>query len=388
MSWQREPSPQAPGRVLLVSQRASRRHPARALRFEFEDFVRTYDTGDLIASDRRKLLPPLARRATTLLDRFAPGSSLLDRSRPELEARYELVIFAVESPFDLQLVRPLSWLLSRARVSVCLLEEVWLKGLPQRTGELRLLGQFDQILLSTSGSVEAVTELTGRPCSYLPPSVDGLALCPYPASPRRVIDVYSMGRRSPSTHAAMVELAERRRWFYLHDTLTDCNMPDHREHRRLLGDLLKRTRYFLTYPGKVDAASETGGQQEIGFRYFEGAAAGAVLVGEAPANPWFEKLFGWEDAVIHLPYGSADPGSALSPMEADDARQERIRRRNVIESLRRHDHVYRWAEVLRLAGLPETPAMLARRKALGELAESLEGGDVARAHAGGVTDGS
>jgi hypothetical protein len=165
-------------------------------------------------------------------------------------------------------------------------------------------------------------------------------------------------------------------------------MPDHREHRRLLGDLLKRARYFLTYPGKVDASSQTGGQQEIGFRYFEGAAAGAVLVGEAPANPWFEKLFGWTDAVIHLPYGSADPAAALSPLESDPARRERIRRRNVLESLRRHDHVYRWAEVLRLAGLAETPAMLDRRHALTELARSLEGGVATRAHAGGASDSS
>ncbi len=388
MPWLREPSPPAPARVLLVSQRSSRRHPARALRFEFEDLVRTCDAADLIASDRQALPAALTRRATALLDRVAPGSAWLERDRPSLEREYELVIVAVESPFDLQLVRPLSWLLDRARVSVCLLEEVWLKGLVQRTGELRLLRQFDQILLSTSGSVEAVTELTGKPCTYLPPSIDALALCPYPDSPRRVIDVYSMGRRSPITHAALVELAERRRWFYLHDTLTDCCMPDHRVHRRLLGDLLKRSRYFLTYPGKIDASSETGGQQEIGFRYFEGAAAGAVLVGEVPANPWFEKLFGWKDAVIHLPYGSADPGAALSPLESDGAREERIRRRNVVESLRRHDHVYRWAGVLRLAGLPETPAMLARRKSLGELAESLEGGVVPRVHAGGATDGS
>lgn len=388
MLWQREPSPAGAARVLLVSQRASRRHPARALRFEFEDLVRAHDGADLIASDRHELPAPLRRRASALLDRVTHASGLLERDRPDLDGRYELVIVAVESPFDLQLVRPLSWLLGRARVSICLLEEVWLKGLAQRTGELRLLRQFDRILLSTSGSVEAVAELTGRPCSYLPPSVDALALCPYPVAPPRSIDVYSMGRRSPTTHSALVELAERRRWFYLHDTLTNCSMPDHREHRRLLGDLLKRSRYFLTYPGKVDASSQTGGQQEIGFRYFEGAAAGAVLVGEAPANPWFDQLFGWTDAVIHLPYGSADPDATLSSLESDPARQERIRRRNVVESLRRHDHVYRWAEVLRFAGLAETPTMLDRRHALTELAESLQGGVAARAQAGGASDAS
>jgi hypothetical protein len=388
MLWLREPPFFGSARVLLVSQRAARRQPSRALRFEFEDVVRALEASNLIASDRRDLPPALARRASALLERVAPGSSwLLDRDRPDdVAGKYELVLVAVESLFDLQLLRPLSWLLQQARMSVCLLEEVWTKGLAHRAGELQLLRQFDHVLLTTSGSVDLVAELTGRPCSYFPPSVDALALCPYPHDVPRSIDVYSMGRRSPVTHAALLDLAERRRWFYLRDTLTGCNMQDHREHRRLLGDLLKRTRYFLTYPGKVDAAAETGGQQEIGFRYFEGTAAGAVLLGEAPDNPWFEKLFGWTDAVVRLPYGSGDPAAALSEVDADPARQVRIRKRNVVESLLRHDHVYRWAEVLRHAGLPETPPMAARRSALRDLAGSLTSEVPARASEGGGAD--
>lgn len=387
MPWQRETSPPAAPRVLLVSQRASHRHPARSLRFEFEDFVQAVDAADLIASDRRVLRGPVARRGAALLERFAPGAyGRLERGPPGLAAEYDLVLVAVESLFDLQLLCPLSWLLRRARVSVCLVEEVWSKGLAQRTGELRLLRGFDHVLLSTCGSVEALAELTGRPCGYLPPSVDALALCPYPKAPARTIDVYSLGRRSPATHAALLALSERRRWLYLYDTLTGARMLDHREHRRLLGEILKRTRYFLAYPGKVDAASETGGQQELGFRYFEGAAAGAVLLGQAPANAWLEELFGWPDAVVRLPYGSADPWAALAELEADLARQERIRRRNVIESLRRHDHVYRWAEVLRLAELPETPAMAARHRALRDLAASLCDGSPSTARAGGVVE--
>jgi hypothetical protein len=180
-----------------------------------------------------------------------------------------------------------------------------------------------------------------------------------------------MGRRSPATHRALLDLADRRNWFYMYDTIAARGVPDHREHRRHLAGLLRRSRYFLAYPGKVDVVAETGGQEEIGFRYFEGAAAGTVLVGKAPANPWFEKLLGWQDAVIPLPYGATEVESALAAMEADPVRTERARRTNVVESLLRHDHVYRWAEVLRRVGLSESPAMDLRRRQLRELATAV-----------------
>jgi hypothetical protein len=255
-------------------------------------------------------------------------------------------------------MQPFSWLLRRARISVCLVDELWKKGFRQRTGEIPILRLFDRVFVSTAGSVEEVAEVTGRPCSYLAPSVDALALCPYPRPARRVIDVYSMGRRSPDTHGALLEFAERNGWFYLYDTVG--GVTRHREHRRHLASILRRTRYLLAYPGKMDVPGQTGGQQEIGFRYFEGAAAGTLLVGEAPSTPWFEKLFGWPDSTIHLPYGATDVSSCLLTFDSDPERAERVRRTNVAQSLLRHDHVYRWSQVLQHVGLPETPSMEAR----------------------------
>jgi hypothetical protein len=169
-------------------------------------------------------------------------------------------------------------------------------------------------------------------------------------------------------------VADRKGWFYLYDTIIGSGAPDHSQHRRHLADLLKRTRFFLAYAGKMDAPEETGGQEEIGFRYFEGAAAGAVLVGAAPANPWFERLFGWRDAIVPLAYGATDPAELLAALDLSPEREQTIRRTNVVESLRRHDHVYRWAEVLRLVGLPETPGMEQRRRQLRALADDLARG--------------
>jgi hypothetical protein len=372
MSLKHVPVEAGDPRILMVSERALHDRPSRALRFEFEDRVQSLDAAELVSPDRPPISSPLVRRASRVLDRFAPGSSgPLVRHRPRLAAPYEVAFVAVESLYDLQLLQPLSWLLRSARISVCFIDEVWRKGLAGRKGELRLLHPFDHVLVGTAGTVEELAELSGRPCSYLPPSVDAVSLCPYPTPPPRVIDIYAMGRRSPATHRALLDLADRRNWFYMYDTIAARGVPDHREHRRHLAGLLRRTRYFLAYPGKVDAVAETGGQEEIGFRYFEGAAAGAVLVGKAPANSWFEKLLGWPDAVIPLPYGATEVEPALAALEADPVRTERARRTNVVESLLRHDHVYRWAEVLRRVGLSELPAMELRRRQLRELATAV-----------------
>ncbi len=374
-AWLREPAVNQPARVLLVSQRAVAGQLSRALQFEYEDFVQTVDLADLVAPTRRDLPPSMVRRARALAAHLVPGASgFLEGVRPEAGDGYDLVFVEIGILHDLEFVRPLEWLLARARVSVCRVDEVWQKGLERRTGEIRLLRQFDHVLVGTAGAVDAVAALTGRPTSYDPPSIDALSLCPYPDEPQRAIDVYSMGRRSPVTHAALLELAERKRWFYVYDTFAGASTPDYREHRRHLAGLLKRSRYFLAYPGKMDSPEETGGQQEFGYRYFEGAAAGAVLVGQAPANSWSENLFGWKDAIVHLPYGAEDPEALRAALELSTEREQAIRRSNVVESLRRHDHVYRWADVLRLAGLPEMPSMELRRSRLRELADSIERG--------------
>jgi hypothetical protein len=257
---------------------------------------------------------------------------------------------------------------------VCFVDEIWGKGLTSRKSELRVLSRFDHVFVGTQGSVESLAELTGRTCTYLPASVDAVALCPYPGSATRVIDMYWMGRRSAPTHQALLELARRERWFYLYDTLEQCNVPDPRAHRRHLAELLQRTRYFFAYTGKVNATEQTGGQQEIGSRYFEGAAAGTVMIGEPPVTPWFDKLFGWDDAVVRLPYDSTDPRVLRAVLDLDPSRERAIRNTNVVESLRRHDHVYRWAEVLRRVGLVETQEMVLRRTRLRELAEHISAG--------------
>jgi hypothetical protein len=96
------------------------------------------------------------------------------------------------------------------------------------------------------------------------------------------------------------------------------------------------------------------------------------MIGQAPDTPAFGRLFDWPDAVVPLPYDSPDIAAVLDTLDADPDRVERAQRANVVNTLRRHDHVYRWAEILSHVGLDPTPAMNDRIQTLGRLAGDIE----------------
>ena len=162
-----------------------------------------------------------------------------------------------------------------------------------------------------------MARITGRPCSYLPLAVDVLRFAPASPDQPRPIEVCNIGRRSPVTHQALLEDAERRRSFYYYDTVaasgSDLKQRTFRvdnphEHRIMLATILKHSRYFIANRSHVNNPEFTAGRDEISARFYEGAAAGTVMIGEAPRTEEFKRQFDWPDAVIHLPFDSPDIG--------------------------------------------------------------------------------
>jgi hypothetical protein len=239
-------------------------------------------------------------------------------------------------------------------------------------GHLKILSQFDYVLLNCSGSVKAVQELICKPCFCIVPAVDMMHFCPYPNPPVRSIDVYSMGRRSEITHQALLKMAEGGKFFYLYDTIKVMETQYPAQHRSLVANIAKRSRYFIVNVAKINRQSETQGQVEAGFRFFEGAGAGTVMIGEIPENEIFRKNFDWPDAVIYMHYDEENIPEILAELDSQPARLEKIRKNNVIHSLLRHDWVYRWRYILNITGLEPTAAMVARENRLRELAKIVE----------------
>jgi hypothetical protein len=92
-----------------------------------------------------------------------------------------------------------------------------------------------------------------------------------------------------------------------------------------------------------------------------------VLIGHAPESEAFRELFPWQDAVISLKADGSDIMKVLSSIEPE--RISAISRRNAAESLLRHDWVYRWKEILRVAGIEPSPRMELREQRLRDFAE-------------------
>jgi hypothetical protein len=359
-------------RILVWSQRGLNTAPSRCVGYEFEDVVAKIECGTEVVTPRPVLGRqwPLVERVDNRFARHL-GVRLPDRLRygkTPIESEYDLFFANFQFLSDLGSLRALPRWQTLARKSVCVIEEVWTRDLAVWKRLPQLVHGFDHVFLECSGTVDVFQERTGIPCSFLPPGIDALRFCPFPASVPRVVDVCHLGRREPATHVPLLNAHMRGDIFYEFDSIQPEHVWDIEEHRDHLAGTLKRSRYVLVNPGKFNRESETGGQQELGFRFFEGAAAGAVMLGRPPRIPAFEENFDWTDAVIEV-----DPARLLDEMkrlDGDPERLDSISRRNATNSLLRHDWVYRWERILDAAVLPVSSSVEARKHELADLASA------------------
>ena len=336
---------------------------------EFEDTIAAIDRADIVAPNGNPLIG--RNQFAQRLAFHAPVFLKSEFEKVNLTKKYDLFFATCGSPRDLLMIDAARYLWDACSIKVCLIDELWVKAIAEHRHFLRILENFDLVALYYSGTVGSLSEQIERPCFFIPPGIDAIRFCPHPQNLERVVDIYSVGRRSRSTHEALLQMAERRNLFYLHDSIEGTKAFNSNEHRRLFANTAKRSKYFIVNPGQIDRPDKRGNQIEIGNRYFEGIAAGMILVGEIPKNGEFEKLFDWPDAVIHLPYGSEDVDDLFCALEEDPGKQERIRRTNVVQALKRHDWAYRWEAILRRVGLEPTPGLAARKMRLSALADDV-----------------
>jgi hypothetical protein len=363
------------GSVLLLSMRRLADLVAFCLPYEFEDVVAEVTGADRVEAGGEESLE-LSRR-TYKVARAVTGSRRLARAfstRPStvrLDRDYDLFFPVFNGPFELFALASVPGWRARCRVAACFVSELWAHLLPGYL--LELLAEFDHVFLGVRHPVDEVARMVGRPCSYLPLAADVLRFSPFPEAPPRVIDVCNIGRRSPVTHDALMRLARDRRIFYYYDTIAASGaghkqrtfrVDNASEHRLLLASLLQRSRYFIANRGRVNEPEFTRDRDEISGRFYEGAAAGTVMLGEPPRTEEFKRQFGWPDAVIRLPFDSPDVDQILVELDQDPQRLARIRRENLHNAALRHDWVHRLRTVFETVGIPPTEAMLAREKRL------------------------
>jgi hypothetical protein len=368
------------GKVLLLSQRRISDLVAFCLAYEFEDTVQAVtDAVRIDATD----LPSLefCRRGYKLA-RLASGSSRLaarlvpsPRSKVVLAQDYELFFPVFSNAFELYSLATIPNWRQRCRKAACFITEVWTDQLPEYL--LELLSEFDHIFTGLRHCVDDVARITGRPCSYLPLAADVLRFAPAEPEQPRPIDVCNIGRRSQATHQALLEDAAQRGSFYYYDTVAASGsdlkqrtfrVDNAQQHRLMLATILKHSRYFIANRSHVNNPEFTAGRDEISARFYEGVAAGTVMIGEAPRTEEFRRQFDWTDAVIHVPFDSPDIGRILADLNDDPARLAAVRSRNASEAALRHDWVYRIRTMFDVLGLAPTEKMAARAERLGQIA--------------------
>ena len=239
-------------RTLIASQRnLSKVLPYRCAHFEFEDVISQIDSVDILApkvdiSTRRYMF-------TKQLAYHTPFSLNPGIASAPIRADYDLFLAICGNPADLLTVNAMGDWRSRCKKAICLIDEVWVTQIKNFRSYLQMLKKFDLVVLYYSQSVKPINELIGEDkCMFLPPGVDTLRFSPYPNPPKRTTDVYSIGRRSATTHKAFLEMAATDGAHYLYDSTSADQVLNPVEHRLLFANLAKRSRYFIVNPGLID----------------------------------------------------------------------------------------------------------------------------------------
>ena len=83
------------------------------------------------------------------------------------------------------------------------------------------------------------------------------------------------------------------------------------------------------------------------------------------------QCFDWQDAVIEIPFEATNIREILSQLEVQPEKLEKIRHSNIINTLQRHDWVYRWEKILATVGMSPTTEISLRKATLAQLSETV-----------------
>ena len=349
--------------------------------YEFEDIIDKVDDTDVLSPPQYNSLGHFIKRVAVHKTKYTRALSLTSVNpyvgAIELAYDYEIYFVILDFPWSLSSINLLKNWRRRCRFAVCYIVEIWSAEISQLANFVEFFKDFDLICIGTHHVLESVQAMTNCPCIFLLPGVDMLKFRPNLQEDQRSIDLCSLGRRSSVTHSALLALAEQKPFFYYYELTNGSvlRIDNHQAHRTQIANLLKSSRYYITNYAKADLPDLIAGEHEIGYRFFEGAAAGSVLIGAPPQGELFKRYFDWQDAIVPIDFDEPHIADVIAELNAQPDYLKKIRRNNVINSLLKHDWIYRWEQVLHKLDLPLTQAMRNRKSHLQQLAIALQPAD-------------
>ncbi len=344
----------------------------------------TYEACEALAaiSKAKVIAPPGLPEKFVRTGASKIAQRLTGRHRPMMQPhrvteQFDLFLYVCSVTSEIvQLERIEGWR-ERSRKAAVFVFESWTASADEERHYYRLFDQFDHVFLFNPSSVPAVQQRTSARCSYMPAGIDCLLATPVPHLRSRPIDVYGMGRVDQAVHNQFVDLTLADQLLYLWDTVPSrVPVGGYLQARQRTYHAIRNSKFFLSFNFSIPSEKsrlEARGEEAIPARVFEGAAAGAVLLGSKPPLAEYDDLFDWPDALIEVPPDPADLKEFMSELERQTERIRHAGMTNALECLRRHDWVYRWEEMLRVLELPVPPGAAERKAQLAALANAGEG---------------
>jgi hypothetical protein len=351
-------------RILLFSPRGLRMEVFRSFDYEMEDFVASVEDVEWYipeqkhqSSARQHWFEGISRR--TLKFPWNPAFRM-----PPIIGDHDLFYVQCMFIWDLNYIARIPDWTGKVKKSVIYITELFLSDIADNPPILDVLKRFDLILISFSGTVERLQELTGVKTVFCTSGVNALKIAPGPDTFHRPVELHSMGRCNQVFFREFQRLVDQHDWTYIYNVFKLTTLDDYRLNRKFLCDLMKRTMFFEVNPAKFDGDVESKNQHEFGYRYFEGIASGCILVGLPNLNLNFNQVFPWEEVLIQLPDTTKEIGPFLLDLYQQKDRLKSISRRNVHGALSYHDFAHRWEFTIKQMGLEPTDALLQRKEQL------------------------
>ena len=167
--------------------------------------------------------------------------------------------------------------------------------------KLLAMTRWDIAITSFSGARIFLEDRTQRPWHAVPQGVKLDRFVTRPPSDR-MIGFCSYGRRLPRIHEILKAFCLKSGHYYDYSMTTEIQHGvDPRDHYKQYAWHLSHSAFNICWPVEVTAPDRAGDFSPITCRWFEAAACGNVIIGEAPRDQGFAEMFG-PDAVMRLDY--------------------------------------------------------------------------------------
>jgi hypothetical protein len=254
---------------------------------DFEDEIIRVTNGHLVAMPKRQLPEFIARRIGQGT-RYGGFRRWIPKVEYELKADVLWVVLMGPENFNLDLFR--NW--DRGvGLKILYLYDTFESQLPSLRRILQST-QWDFTITSFEGAIPFLEEHTQRKWYAVPQGVKLERFQPA-AEAEKVISFCAYGRRLEKVHNSIKDYCLQTGKYYDYTTAASIQSQlNPREHYGQYAWHLSHSFFTFCWPVELTHPKRVLTFSPITCRWFEAAASGSVILGKAPKDPSFEKIFG------------------------------------------------------------------------------------------------